>query len=511
MFATKNKTGSIILHQKKYLMSIIAVAMLFFTCQFLLKGIGAGSSEKNAFLLTGSIILLSFSKRIFWFVAFPIFVLMALYLPVGLIFGLPTYQSIASILSTNLLETHEFLEQLSLGSFIYMLLVLAGFAAFRIMYVKLKLDLYKNRIIILPFVLISFFNQGSGIFYRDSLESFNNIRNVEDQLVDYHNDWGKVWLNNKDQDIYLLVIGESVRADYMNDYGYPINNTPFMTQSGTSVKGLISGGGNTVLSLSHMLTQNDGGQPNFNRNIIDLANSAGFKTWWISNQGFIGQSDTPIAMIANKSTVKNFTKYGAFNSHNTSDFLLINKLKAAINESSEKRKFIVVHLYGSHPKPCGRVEDYPAVFKASSDRLKNIACYVNSIKKTDDILQTFNNELARYATEHGKRYSMVYFADHGLVHDKSKNELQLVHGNGMNSYLVPLFKISTGDTAPRKCSASKSGYKFTEGIATWAGISGEHLPRKYDLFDCQSDPEALARLQLLSKSTQADEKAITLQ
>ena len=181
--------------------------------------------------------------------------------------------------------------------------------------------------------------------------------------------------------------------DYINAFGYPLNNSPFMSGQGLIVKGLISGGSNTVASLSNMLTKNDQGQANFNKNIIDLANSAGLTTYWLSNQGFISDADTPISLIATKSQYKDFIKYGAFNSQNSSDFELVDRFKQIVDKNTDQPKLIIVHLYGSHPKPCARVNDYPEQFRANKKEQKQIACYVNSIKKTDDVLKEINSIL----------------------------------------------------------------------------------------------------------------------
>ncbi|MEX5852435.1 sulfatase-like hydrolase/transferase [Providencia huaxiensis] len=82
----------------------------------------------------------------------------------------------------------------------------------------------------------------------------------------------------------------------MNAYGYPIKNTPFISKTnGVIVEGLTSGGTNTVASLRIMLTQSqkDEWLPNYGLNFVDLAKSAGYKVYWLSNQGFLGEFDTP--------------------------------------------------------------------------------------------------------------------------------------------------------------------------------------------------------------------------
>ena len=58
------------------------------------------------------IITLSASKKTFYFLLLPISIGYALYTPVGITFGAPTYQYIASIFATDLMESKEFLMQI---------------------------------------------------------------------------------------------------------------------------------------------------------------------------------------------------------------------------------------------------------------------------------------------------------------------------------------------------------------------------------------------------------------
>lgn len=54
--------------------------------------------------------------------------------------------------------------------------------------------------------------------------------------------------------IYVLVVGESARRDYMHAYGYPISNTPFMESKGTLIEGAVSADDYTIPSIQKMLT-----------------------------------------------------------------------------------------------------------------------------------------------------------------------------------------------------------------------------------------------------------------
>ena len=56
-------------------------------------------------------------------------------------------------------------------------------------------------------------------------------------------------------------------------------------------------------------------------------------------------------------------KGGSFNSTNYSDFDLIPKFAQVLEDPTQGKRFIVLHIYGSHPLACDRVEDYPKIFQ----------------------------------------------------------------------------------------------------------------------------------------------------
>ena len=87
---------------------------------------------------------------------------------------------------------------------------------------------------------------------------------------------------------YVLVIGESNRWDYVHAYGYPLENTPFMESKGPLLEGMISVADYTIPSLQKALTKTSkDASVNYAMTVVDLANCAGFKTYWFSNQGYI--------------------------------------------------------------------------------------------------------------------------------------------------------------------------------------------------------------------------------
>lgn len=492
------------------LFSLFLLTCLFFICQYTLKGVGAGSSEANAMMMACLLVFLSRSSWLFWLLAFPLYFSMVLYVPVGRLFSLPSYQGLSSILSTNVVEISEFIFQIAPINFLYAGLLMLGFLCFRFLYIKFNLSLHDNKIIVLVFAFLSFSHTEVNTYYKSIYHALHEIYRITREMQHHENAWGPVSLNTNGYDRYILVIGESARADYIQAFGYPLANSPFMAKQGHVVNGLIAGGYNTVSSLSVMLTNTFKKRPNFNLNLIDLANSAGFETHWLSNQGFIGTYDTPLSFLARNSHHKQFIKHGAYDTQNTSDFLLVDKLAKVLKMPSQHRQLIVIHLYGSHSQPCERVIDFPGHFYSPDPALKDIACYVNSLQKTDQVLAQFHHLIHTAFIEQGLSYSLVYFADHGVVHNHSQDKVTLIHGLSPYSLHVPLYKISADDLTSRQCHAHKSGQYFIDGLAHWLGIVNSQLDSQYSLFDCQDDKRAEAEWQHASFTP--DEPAIvTLQ
>ncbi|HCT6818869.1 TPA: sulfatase-like hydrolase/transferase, partial [Morganella morganii] len=289
----------------------------------MLRGTGSDSSYDNVFLLSILVIIFNSSKKAFWFFIFPATIIYSLYSPIGLIFGAPNYQYIASIFATDLLESKEFFSQIPLFNYVYPFFIIFGLLLFRFLTVRYHIDFYKNKTILCIFIFFSLVNQSPFSFFKEIINSAQKVKNelVKLNYTNVKSTWGKsILTDSSTYDNYVLVIGESARKDYHYGFGYPINNTPFISnENGLLVDGLTSGGSNTVASLRLMLTNPDkkSWDADYTKSFIDLANSAGIETYWISNQGYIGTYDTPITAIAKNSQHKNFLKYKDYNSDNT--------------------------------------------------------------------------------------------------------------------------------------------------------------------------------------------------
>ena len=480
--------------------ALFAVICAALAGYFILIGSGMFTEPNVALILlaTITILLLSSSKKSFYFILLPLALLHAFYTPTGLNFGPPSYQYIASLFATDMLETKEFLLQIPVSSYLIAFAIpILIFLQYKSA-VKFGIKFYRNKTFIALATLLFAYNMPLAEPIKETVSSTLKIVDEVQKLkqISQSDNWGKSTLENSRYDDYVIVLGESARKDYHHAYGYPIENTPFMSNAkGTLIDGFRSAGTNTVASLRLMLTfpDKEKWEPNYSLSLVDLIKSAGIKTYWLSNQGMIGKFDTPVSSLASKSDETFFLKKGgSFNSTNFSDFDLLPKFAQVLENSVQGKRFIVLHIYGSHPMACDRIEDYPKIFddKDLNPKYGYLNCYVSSIKKTDEFLKRVYDQLEENAKKNHRTFSMIYFSDHGLCHQQDeKNNILLFNQNcfSREHHNIPLFKISSDDTERKEYKVFKSGLNFLEGIANWIGIKNPQLTQTEDLFSNESD------------------------
>lgn len=286
---------------------------------------------------------------------------------------------------------------------------------------------------------------------------------------------------------FLIVIGESVRRDYMHAYGYPVENTNFMnTTPGIIFEGFTSEGDGTIESLRRVLTfsRPSGNSVNYSLNLIGLAQKAGFSTAWFSNQGFATDCDTPISAIALLSEHKRWLEQ-SFTSKK-SDEELLPLLQTEVNRADPRPKLIILHLHGSHPSVCSSISPSIYEHKMRDGYYREPFCYVESIRKTDQLLQSAYNILQSSK----KSFSMLYFADHGLSHNEIGGQLTLKHSNPSRPHRdIPLFCTSSTDTSKSYIRGKQFGDHFLEGAMNWLGITTKQIPNPKSLFTEEHDKD----------------------
>lgn len=266
---------------------------------------------------------------------------------------------------------------------------------------------------------------------------------------------------------YILVIGESVRKDFMHNYGFSIKNTPFASSTnGIFFENYLSAGSSTVPSLTNTLAKRNKNNHELHNNLITLAKKSGFYTYWVSNQHYLGEWDTPISVIAKKANSSLFIKViDPVKLGDATDEALLPFIKKSLTEkTTKKNKLIVVHLIGSHPPCCKRSNGKFNTYFHS----KEISCYIQSIHNTDKLLQ----DIAETAKKANNSWSMMYFSDHGLALESGK----LCHQEKYQEiFRVPMFIVSSDSNKKEQITAYRSAFNFPYLFSQWTGIQEKSL------------------------------------
>lgn len=234
---------------------------------------------------------------------------------------------------------------------------------------------------------------------------------------------------DEDKGVYVLVIGESANRDHLSLYGYKYDTTPLLNLRIKEKKqgyrfiwfrNAYSSFTHTIQSVTNALTDhNQYNDQDLSRSvsIIDIANKAGFDTYWISNQSSDSMIVTPITSISmsaeNVKFVSESKKGGKIY-----DLDILDNLPAELKR--DRDSLIVIHLMGSHTKYRDR---YPQEFSRFSNEQNIINEYDNSIYYTDYVLDNF----FRYFSQKTNLKFFGYISDHGADPTQMGNDHNTTH------------------------------------------------------------------------------------
>ena len=446
------------------------------------------------------------SWRAFKYTLIACALLAACYFPFGRTYGAPNFNSILSLYSSNPGEAGEILRVFPLWYY----LVSLGILGFALLLLKRPVRLFPrwsghHSSLLTVFLVISlvvplkvFYTEGTFSLLNASYPVFRFVKditlinmtvNAEHQrmqdLATLQDNWHVIAVKPAHQ-VYVVVIGESVRRDAMGAFGGQWDNTPFVSHvNGVLFQNYLSAASSTQQSLGLTLTLvGKDEQPQYQNNIVTLAKRAGFHTYWFSNQGQLGNYDTAIASIAKRADNVHFLKNGNFFSQDTQDMDLLKFTNDALSENSEAPKLIVYHLMGSHPKACERTHHQYATFVNNEE----VSCYLHSITQTDSFLASLHQQLQNS----GKDFSMIYFSDHGLAFNERGSQSEYLSHNDQyqQNYQVPMFITSSGDTHQRVIKTVRSANDFMSLFAEWSGIRSREVVPKYHFISEQPAPPA---------------------
>lgn len=455
---------------KKYLSLSVSIVFAFLFSVEIQKALTLHTKFRHTLALALAIFIFKHSRYLKYSILL-ILLCIFTYWPISHNYGQIDASQIASLLQSNSSEIVGFLPTIPIAEYLFTgFLIIACCIYF--LYPRTTTPYhFFIKLLALYLFFLTLHHTHASHFFRIA---YHNYDQENQQLIasQHQTDTWTITANNQNKKTIVVVIGESVRKDYLSVYGYPLSTTPFLnTAPGLFIDGYISASFNTVDSLSRTLTQSNGSTFEMNNSVVTLANKAGFDTSWISNQGYIGKYDTPAASIAIKSHYYHFNNKGDFLSQTPDDDDdLLPYLKEALTHQG--KKVIFLHMAGSHENVCKRLFDTGIQFHLHQG--KQLDCYVSSIKRLDSFLEKTYNIVA--ANSHD--FSIIYFSDHGLTikHDTESGTI-IKHGNSHHqNYEVPFIILGSEFHTHQYRHIDMSAIRFPSLFASELGIQVAQLP-----------------------------------
>lgn len=331
------------------------------------------------------------------------------------------------IFDSNFAETSEFLSMYIDFTIvlIFLLLFTGAFLSifFRFKNSASKLNL-RLKLIYLSIIFVSLLNnniRGNTFPYTvfSAFKEYKSEKNTFDQITQnkFGGDFSQVTHTSRSEDeIYLLILGESTTRSHMQLYNYYRDTNPKLSARKENLmiyKDVVSPHTHTYTSLLKVLTlaSNEFPDKKYSGSIIQLFNKAGFKTYWLSNQIPMGIYDTNTTIISKSSDQQIFVNTG----EKSLDNMILNPLEKILKQKN-KKKFIVIHLMGTHgeyaeryPKSFERFNSKPKTKFNHERAYKIINAYDNAILYNDFII---NEIITKIERTNSKSYAL-YISDHG--------------------------------------------------------------------------------------------------
>ncbi len=336
------------------------------------------------------------------------------------------------LFETNANESSEFLNFYINTPLIILFLILSF--AIILFVLNSKINFLKNHSVAkkITFFVFSIF-LSSLIFWKLSdenilLNTINSYKEYRKFKKIFENDLAKEKTDfiirassKKNEQTYVVIIGESTSKTHMHIYGYDRKTTPNLDKIKDSLfifTDVITPHTHTITALNKILTLKNLTNPDKkdNASLIQLANNARFYTFWISNQRPVGMNESIPSLIgkaANETIFTNTKDYGNI----VYDNKILPELKKALN-SPYKKKIIFIHLMGTHSSYKNR---YPKEFNIFTDSkniktTNNSSIAINRINQYDNA-NLYNDyiiyEIIKQVKSKNTNSYVLYFSDHG--------------------------------------------------------------------------------------------------
>jgi heptose-I-phosphate ethanolaminephosphotransferase len=230
--------------------------------------------------------------------------------------------------------------------------------------------------------------------------------------------------NNADTpNTLVLVIGESTNARRMGIYGYYRDTTPRLAAMSDKLlvfDQVYASRPYTVESLVQALSFADQLQPNLHLEkptLIDVMKQAGYRTYWITNQQTQTHRNTLITTFSKQADEQIYLNNNRSQNSAQYDEVVFGPFEDLLNRP-ESKKFILVHLIGTHRAYHYRYPDTFKIFDYDQDlppwvrkkrHRREYNEFDNSIVYNDFVVASLIEQM----NKSGQNGYLVYFADHG--------------------------------------------------------------------------------------------------
>jgi glucan phosphoethanolaminetransferase (alkaline phosphatase superfamily) len=261
-------------------------------------------------------------------------------------------------------------------------------------------------------------------------------------------------------DKVILVIGEASNVKRYGAYGYEVPTTPNLTQMSKSgdiclLNKVHSSTPTTRTSVPMYVSFATPQAPNnlfTYKNIMEMAEDNGYKTYWIGSQRLTTLWDKTYYFVANYANViatpsKNDTRYEIRESE---DDDLLAPMKDLFGNAPQK-SFFVIHLSGNHLSYKARHDE------ADTQALPDADDYDRSVHHVDRTLKAIMDEAHK---DFGSSYQLVYLPDHGEAVNYGHGFA--THFNEM--YLIPLLSNSRANCEEMEKLRGPDGYVAGDSV-----------------------------------------------
>ncbi|WP_371233335.1 phosphoethanolamine transferase CptA [Pseudomonas sp. QE6] len=310
----------------------------------------------------------------------------------------------------------------------------------------------------------------------------------------------------------VLVLGESTTREHMHLYGYPRETTPNLDALAaaeghnlTVFQNVVSPRPYTIEVMQQILTFGDEQNPDkflTDPSLINLMKQAGYKTFWITNQQTMTKRNTMLTTFSQQTDAQFYLNNQRNQNASQYDGVVLEPFEKALQDPAQK-KFIVIHLLGTHmdyryryPEQYAQFKDRQGVPSAlSDDQVETYNFYDNAVLYNDFVVSSL---IKRYAATDPNGF-LLYLSDHGEDVYSSGNHDRLGRNEGAPTrpmYTIP-FMLWTSPSwqaaHPRDLQAAANRpYSSSHLIHTLSDLAGLSYDRFEPVKSLVSDQFAVA-------------------